>query len=173
LYKERDAEKRKRFTAFVKIVRPSRLVFVDESGIDEFLHREYARAPRGVEITVDIPGRRFARQSIVAAKCLNKIIAPFGYKGTCNSELFIFWLKTILIPVLKKGQIIIMDNASIHKAKEIRELIEKAGCHLVFLPPYSPDLNPIEHSWSHMKQKIRSSTIVFASLLDAMQSALS
>jgi transposase len=155
------------------MVRPSRLVYVDESGIDEFLYREYARAPRGCQITTDIPGKKFARCSIVAAKCGDKIIAPFGYTGTCNSKLFVFWLKTILIPLLKKGQIVIMDNASIHKSKEIRELIEKAGCHLVFLPAYSPDLNPIEHSWSHVKQKIRSSTQAFASLFDAMQWAVS
>ncbi|GHT97073.1 hypothetical protein FACS1894126_0280 [Alphaproteobacteria bacterium] len=77
----------------------------------------------------------------MAAKHGDKIIAPFGYTGTCDSKLFIWLLKTMLIPLLKKGQIVIMDNASIHKAKEIRELIEKAGCHLVFQPAYSPDLN--------------------------------
>ncbi|GHT91619.1 hypothetical protein FACS1894122_04330 [Alphaproteobacteria bacterium] len=80
----------------------------------------------------------------------------------------------MLIPLLKKGQIVIMDNASIHKAKEIRELIEKAGSHLAFLPAYSPVLNPIEHSWNHAKQKkIRSSSQAFASLFDAMQWAVS
>jgi hypothetical protein len=125
--------------------RPSRLVFVDESGIDEYLHRGYGRARRGEQIFAEIPGKRFARQSIVAAKCCDDIIAPFGYEGTCNSELFLFWIKDILIPKLKKRQIVIMDNASIHKAKEVRRLIEKAGCHLVYQPPYSPDLNPIEH----------------------------
>ncbi|GHU18441.1 hypothetical protein FACS189472_06780 [Alphaproteobacteria bacterium] len=79
----------------------------------------------------------------------------------------------MLVPLLKKGQIVILDNASIHKAQEIREILKRVGCHLVFQPPYSPDLNPIEHSWSHMKQKIRSSTQTFASLFDAMQYAFS
>jgi transposase len=149
------------------------LVYVDESGIDEYLHRTHCRAPRGQRIFADIPGRRFARQSIVAAKCGKNIIAPFGYDGTCNSELFLWWIKAILIPELRKGQIVIMDNASIHKRKEIRDAIEKAGCHLVYQPPYSPDLNPIEHFWSWLKAKIRSLKQNFDSLADAIQCVLS
>jgi transposase len=173
LYRERSEEKRKRFIDFVKTVRKSRLVYVDESGIDEYLHREYGRALRGEKIFTEIPGKKFARQSIVAAKCNKKIIAPFGYEGTCNSKLFLFWVKTRLVPQLKKRQIVVMDNASIHKRKEIREAIEKVGCHLVFQPPYSPDLNPIEHFWSWLKRKIRSSKLKFNSLDDAIFYALS
>ena len=137
------------------------------------MHREYARAKRGEKIVAEIPGKKFARQSIVAAKCEKKVIAPFGYEGTCNSELFLWWLKTMLVPKLRKRQIVIMDNASIHKRKEIRDAIEKAGCHLVYQPPYSPDLNPIEHFWSWLKRKIRSLKIKFDSLADAIHYALS
>jgi transposase len=173
LYQERNEERRKRFADFVKLTRKSRLVYVDESGIDEYLYREYCRAPRGKQIIEEIPGKKFARQSIVAAKCDKVVIAPFGYDGTCNSELFLFWVKTMLVPKLKKRQIVIMDNASIHKKKEIQEVIEKAGCHLVFQPPYSPDLNPIEHFWSWLKRKIRSLKIKFPSLADAIQYVLS
>jgi hypothetical protein len=96
------------------------------------LHREHGRAKRGEKIIAEISGRKFARQSIVAAKCGKEIIAPFGYDGTYNSELFLWWLKTMFIQKLKKRQVVVMDNASIHKRKEIREAIEKAGCHLVF-----------------------------------------
>jgi transposase len=155
------------------MTRKSRLVYVDESGIDEYLHREYGRAPRGEQILTEIPGKKFARQSIVAAKCGEDVIAPFGYSGTCNSGLFLWWIKTQLVPQLKKRQIVIMDNASIHRRKEIREAIEKAGCHLVYQPPYSPDLNPIEHFWSWLKRKIRSLKIKFTSLDDAIYCALS
>jgi len=102
-----------------------------------------------------VPGRKFERCSIVAGKCGKDILAPFGYYGTCNSRLFLMWVKEMLVPNLKKNQIVIMDNASIHKSPKIREAIEKAGCKLVYQPPYSPDLNPIEHFWSHLKQKIR------------------
>jgi transposase len=173
LYLERNEEQRKRFTDFVKMSRPSRLVYVDESGIDEYLHREYGRASRGEQILTEIPGKKFARQSIVAAKCDGRVLAPFGYSGTCNSKLFLFWVETILVPQLKKRQIVIMDNASIHKRKEIREAIEKACCHLVYQPTYSPDLNPIEHFWSWLKRKIRALKLKFSSLADAVQCALS
>jgi transposase len=137
------------------------------------LYREYARAGRGEKIIAEIPGKRFLRQSIVAAKCGKDVIAPFGYDGACNSELFLWWIKTMLVPKLRKRQIVIMDNASIHRRKEIRKVIEKAGCHLVYQPSYSPDLNPIEHFWSWMKNKIRSLKIKFDSLADAICYVLS
>jgi len=81
LYKERDESK-------------ENLVYVDESGIDTYLYREYARAPRGKKIREEVSGRKFARQSIVAAKRGDEILAPFGYTGTCYAKLFNFWLKT-------------------------------------------------------------------------------
>ncbi len=82
------------------------------------------------------------------------------------------WIQKMLIPNLKKNQIVIMDNASIHKSPKIREAIEKAGCFLVYQPPYSPDLNPIEHTWSHIKRKIRALNIKFESLFDSIQYVL-
>ena len=120
------------------------MVYIDETGIDTYLHREHARAPRGKKIIGEVSRRKFARQSIVAAKCGNEILAPFGYTGTCDAKLFNFWPENMLIPNLKPGQIVIMDNASIHKSEITKALIKKAGCTLIFLPPYSPDLNPIE-----------------------------
>ena len=119
-----------------------------------------------------VPGRKFERCSIVAGKCGKEIVAPFGYTGTCNSELFLMWIQKILIPNLKKNQIVIMDNASIHKSPKIREVIKNAGCSLVYQPPYSPDLNPIEHTWAHIKNKIGSLNIKFESLFDAIQYVL-
>ena len=119
-----------------------------------------------------MPGRKFERCSIVAGKCGGEILAPFGYTGTCNSRLFLNWVKEMLVPNLKKNQIVIMDNASIHKSPKIREAIEDAGCMLVYQPPYSPDLNPIEHFWAHLKKKIGSLQQNFNSLFDAMQFVL-
>ncbi len=104
-----------------------------------------------------IPDRKFEHCSIVAGKCGKKIIASFGYTGTCDSRLFLKWVQEMLVPNLKKKQMVIMDNATIHKSPEIRKTIEKAGCRLVYLPPYSPDLNPIEHFWHRLKLKIASS----------------
>jgi len=70
-------------------------------------------------------------------------------------ELFLFWLESVLLPVLRPGQVVIMDNASFHKSFRVAELIEGASCRLVYLPPYSPDLNPIEKYWAWLKRKVR------------------
>lgn len=86
------------------------------------------------------------------------------FKGTCNTQLFEIWIQKILIPELKKGQIVIMDNATFHKSERTKNLIEEAGCQLLFLPPYSPDLNPIEQFWSWFKGQIRETIGTFPSL---------
>lgn len=149
------------------------MVYVDESGIDTYLYRERARAPRGKKIIERVSGRKFARQSIVAARRGDEILAPFGYTGTCDATLFNFWLKNMLIPKLKPGQIVIMDNASIHKTDATRKLIKEAGCELIFLPPYSPDLNPIEHFWVELKKKLRYIMHQFETFQDAMAAIFS
>ena len=164
LYKERSEEKRNKYKEQIKPHKSENLVYIDESGIDEYLHRTHARAPRGERIAGEISGKRYARKSIVAAQCDNKIIAPFGYAGTCNANLFNFWVEKFLVPELKNGQTVVMDNAAIHKSKKTEELIKSAGCQLVYLPPYSPDLNPIEHYWANLKRKLRSSMKSFETL---------
>ena len=74
-----------------------------------------------------------------------EFIAPFNFQGSCNSEVFNAWLEEILLPALPKGSVLVMDNAAFHKSARTKEMIEKSGCTLLFLPTYSPDLNPIEH----------------------------
>jgi transposase len=78
-------------------------------------------------------------------------LAPWYFTGYCNTEVILTWTEHVLIPELKEGQTVIWDNASFHKALEIKALIEAAGCKLLFLPPYSPDFNPIEHYWAKIK----------------------
>ena len=117
--------------------------------------REYGRSIRGKQIMGAVSGLRYARESFIAAKVESCILAPFCYKGTCDTLLFNLWLKDFLIPELKPGQVVIMDNATFHKSKATVSLIEKAGCKILFLPPYSPDLNPIEIFWANFKKMVR------------------
>jgi len=99
-------------------------------------------------------GKRFIRTNIIAAQCGKNILAPMTFKGTCDTELFVAWIEKMLVPELRAGQAVVMDNASFHKSPIIKELIEKAGCKLIYLPPYSPDLNPIEKFWANLKRWI-------------------
>ena len=86
-----------------------------------------------------------------------KFYAPYLFDGTCNTELFNAWLEQMLLPELPANQVIIMDNARIHKSKKTRELIEQSGHTLLFLPPYSPDFNPIEKTFGLIKRWLRTS----------------
>lgn len=131
------------------------LVYVDESGVDSYVHRSFARAPRGELVYGEIFGKYYARESFIAAKCGSQILAPFCFQGTCNTELFNQWVETFLVPSLIPGQVVILDNATFHKSEKTKELVENAGCSLLFLPPYSPDLNPIETFWAILKARIR------------------
>jgi transposase len=146
-------------------------VYVDESGIDTYAYRPWARAPRGKIIYGKISGKRYERESFIAAKTREQIIAPFCFKGTCDTKLFNLWVEKSLVPLLRKGQVIIMDNATFHKSKKTRELIENAECKLLFLPPYSPDFNPIEKTWANLKRIISNTISEFTSLSEAINYA--
>jgi transposase len=137
------------------------------------LQREYARAPRGVQIFGGISGKRYARESFIAAKVESNILAPFCYTGTCDTDLFNFWLKNFLIPVLKPKQVVIMDNASFHKSQDSHRLIEHVGCKVLYLPPYSPDLNPIEIFWANFKKMIQANLRKFKTLAEAIDFSFS
>ncbi len=98
----------------------------------------------GHQVKGFISGKRYQRESFVTGKAGSKIIAPFCYQGTANTDLFNFWVEQFLVPELISSQTVILDNATCHKSKKTTELIESAGCKLLFLSLYSPDLNPIE-----------------------------
>jgi len=101
------------------------------------------------------PGHYKKRISMIGALCANRFQAPFMFEGHCNTSVFETYLEEILIPTLQPGKTVIIDNASFHKSLKIKTLIEQAGCKLIYLPPYSPDLNPIEHYWYKIKTFIR------------------
>lgn len=128
---------------------------MDECGIDTYLYREYGYAPRGQQVFGRISGRKYKRCGMVAAKMGGRILAPFQYSGTMDSRLFEFWFSTQLLPSLERDTVIVMDNASFHSKKRLISAAQNFGCRLVFLPPYSPELNPIENFWSWLKRFLR------------------
>lgn len=128
---------------------------MDETGFDAPLVREYGYAKAGQKVLGEKTGKRFARTSLIAGLKQNKPIAPMEFKGYCNTEVVLTWVKQMLIPLLEPGDVVIWDNATFHKSKQFLDAFEQAGIQLVFLPPYSPDLNPIEQFWATLKAWIR------------------
>jgi transposase InsO family protein len=147
-------------------------VFVDECGVDRrSVERLYGRAPKGERVHDEMSGQRTERTSIIAGLQAGKPVAPWCFKGYCNTEVILSWVEHALLPSLTAGMTVIWDNASFHKSWEIQQLIESAGCRLLFLPPYSPDLNPIERFWSALKARIRRLLTDALSLDDAIDQA--
>ena len=145
-----------------------KLYFVDECGIDEFLHREYAYSLRGEAVSTNISGRKYKRTNIVAAKCCDKIVAPLTYSGSTDSTLFEFWFENMLLKACPEYSVFVMDNASFHRKTILKKMASKTNCEVLFLPPYSPNLNPIENFWAWLKQKLRSILHLFPSFDDAL-----
>jgi len=150
---------------------PSRIAYVDETGIDTYLYREYAYSPKGSSVYGEISGRKFKRVGIVAAQMDGEIIAPLQYEGTMDGSLFEQWFEQCLLPCLPKESVIVMDNAAFHRKSRLFSLTENFQCHLIFLPPYSPNLNPIENFWSWLKRHLRKILPVHSSFDNALRSA--
>jgi len=112
------------------------------------------------------------RVNMIAAYCNRQLMAPFTIEGACNRTVFETWIETCLIGSLKPGQWLVIDNATFHKGGRIEQLIEQAECKVIYLPPYSPDLNKIEKCWSWLKSRIRQCLSEFDCLRDAMEHIL-
>ena len=131
------------------------LVYIDETGFDRYFYRPYGRTLRGQVVKGKISGKRYARISLVAGLVGKQLIAPMTYKETMTSDFFEAWFECFLLPSLKTRSVIIMDNARFHRMSRLKELCESEGHRLLPLPPYSPDYNPIEKTWAHMKKHLR------------------
>jgi len=156
------------FRENLKKIPEEKRIYIDESGINEYLHRQSARALRGEKIYGAVSGNRYQRQSFIAAKRQSTIFAPFCYTGTCNTSLFNMWLEKVCIPELKPGDVLILDNASFHKSARTIEIVQKAECEVLFLPPYSPDLNPIEKFWANFKWRVKETIKAYSNLAQAI-----
>ena len=154
-YSERDERLREAFADAIAGVLAESLIYVDETGIDCFLHRPYARSPKGVPVKGWAPGRRYGRTGLVAGLRMGRPVAPMQYEGTMDAQLFESWFGEMLLPGLKAGSVIVMDNARFHRKATLGEMARSRGCRVLFLPPYSPDLNPIENLWAWLKARLR------------------
>jgi transposase len=132
-----------------------RLVFLDESGINTGMTRLYGRGSTGERVVEYIPDARFEQTSILSSFRTNGDMVPLVYKGALTGELFVAYINQFLAPTLRQGDIVIMDNLTSHKVKGVVDPILAAGATIAYLPPYSPDLNPIEMMWSKVKAHLR------------------
>lgn len=134
---------------------PERLVFVDETWTATNMARSHGRCPRGARLRMGFPHGHRKTTTLVAGLRLSGMVAPMVLDGPINGDWFEAYVRHVLAPTLKPGDIVIMDNLSSHKRVAARKLIEAAGAELRFLPPYSPDFNPIEMAFSKLKALLR------------------
>jgi transposase len=152
-----DVQKaRQDFTQQITTVPASRQFYIDEAGASTDMTRLYGRAPKGQRVTEKVPGGHWSVTTMISAIGLSGPVAGLIFEGATDAAAFTTFVEQILVPQLRRGDVVILDNLSSHKVKAVREAIEGAGAQLWYLPPYSPDLNPIEKMWSKVKQWLRS-----------------
>lgn len=145
------------------------MIFLDESGVSTQMTRRYARAERGVRVHEATPEGNWKILTILGAMSLQGMIATMTIEAATDTEIFLAYLDHVLCPALRVGDVVVMDNLSSHKVAGVRERIEAAGAELLYLPPYSPDLNPIEKAWAKLKQLLRAAK---ARTAEALQQAI-
>ena len=150
------------------------MIYIDETGINDNIVVQYGWSEKGVKSYAIQSGFRSERLSIIAGYQYSSknLIAPFEFSGHVDTALFNGWFEHVLCPELEAGSVIILDNASFHKSDEIIELANAHDCDIVFLPPYSPDLNPIEKVWANFKRNLRKCIKKFSQFKDAITNAV-
>ena len=134
---------------------PERLIFIDETGASTKMARIRGRAKRGQRCRAAIPHGHWKTTTLTAGLRLNGLAAPMVLDGPMNGEAFRAYIEQVLVPELAEGDVVIMDNLPAHKVTGVRQAIESAGARLFYLPPYSPDFNPIEMAFSKLKALLR------------------
>jgi len=127
---------------------------------------------RGERCYATKKAERTTRYNITAALNQNKLLAPFLFEGYSNKNIYETYIERILIPSLQPGMVLIIDNASFHKSPKITALVESVGCRIIFLPPYSPDFNPIEHHWTAVNNAIKKTAEIIHDFYEAAVQAI-
>jgi len=156
---ERDTEanrkRRAEFAARIRTITPERLIFLDESGVTTSMTRLRARCTGGGRIREATPGGHWKIMTILGAMSLRGMVAAMTIEEATDGDIFLAFVEQVLCSALKPGDVVVMDNLSSHKAAAVRLSIEKVGAELLYLPPYSPDMNPIEKAWAKLKELLR------------------
>jgi transposase len=140
----------------IRAIRPEDLIFIDETGVNLAMVRLYARASKGKRAYAARPENSRENITLIGAIALAGFVGAMTIDGYTNGDVFRAFVEQVLVPNLWTGACVVLDNFSAHKVEGIRELIEAAGARLIYLPPYSPDFNPIENCWSKLKEYLRS-----------------
>ena len=170
-YSERDEDKRREFEERLRSKKAEQIAYVDEAGIDNRDDYPYGYCKVGQRFYAYKSGKRTERVSWIAALKDGILFAPLTFAGSCNRELFEQWLGQCLLPQLQPGDVIVIDNASFHHSQTIEEMVAQAECELWYLPPYSPDLNNIEHWWFVLKNWMRQRWDEFENFRDCVDAA--
>lgn len=136
-------------------IRAEDLVFIDESGANLAFTRLYARSCEGKRAFGSVPKNWGENITIIGALSSEGMLASMHLPGSCDQQVFLMYSEEVLLPQLWKGAVVVMDNLSVHKSPRVEELLASKGVRLLYLPPYSPDLNPIEKAWSKLKSFLR------------------
>lgn len=134
---------------------PERVVFIDETSVKTNLTRLRGRAPRGERLEMNAPFGHWGTQTFIAGLTLDTLIAPWIIKGAMDGLAFAAYVREVLVPELTPGTAVVLDNLATHRNSEAVKAIRQAGCWFLYLPPYSPDLNPIEQAFSKLKSHLR------------------
>ncbi len=135
---------------------PHRFRFIDESGAKTNMVRMHGRCPKGQRLLSSAPAGHWKTTTMLAAIGLDGVDAPWTLDGAIDADAFLVYVEHVLVPTFQGGEIVVLDNLSSHKHPRVAELINAAGAEVWYLPPYSPDFNPIEQMWSKIKQILRS-----------------
>ena len=149
------AEARRQWAAAQLAMDPDRVVFLDETWAKTNMTRTYGRSPRGARLGAKVPCSRWETTTFLGAMRSTGFVAPVCVEGAINGQLFEAWVEQHLVKTLRAGDVVVMDNLSSHKSRRVLDAIEAVGAEVRYLPPYSPDLNPIELAFSKFKKLLR------------------
>lgn len=144
-------------------------MFLDESGVTTEMTRRYGWAPRPERVSEAVPAGHWRTLTVLAALTTTGVLASMSLESPTDGDVFLAFVEQVLAPRLEPGHVVVLDNLSAHKVAGVRQLIEDRGAQLLYLPPYSPDFNPIEMAWSKLKQRLRG---VKARVLEQLEPAL-